>query len=101
MSPVKTPVLAIQERCISALYDADSLGGVRGEDLIPRLSLTANEKRAWAVLLDLCEAERVIQDSPANGSRFRLSAAEMDAEFSRRFAKYRPKEKFAGEWRNV
>ncbi len=98
---VDTPVSKMQARAIAALYDADIVEGMLGEDLVPRITVTGNEKRAYAVLLDLCEAERVIQDSPANGSRFRLSKAEMEAEFFRRFSLYRPKEKFAGEWRNL
>jgi hypothetical protein len=91
---VKTPVKAIQERCISILFYADIVEGMLGEDLVPRLSLTGNEKRSWAVLLDLVEAERVIQASPAEGSRFRLSKAEKDAEKERRFHLYKPKVKF-------
>ncbi len=66
---VNTPVKAIQARAISLLFDADIVEGMLGRDLVPLLSLTNNEKRSWAVLLDLVEAERVIlaERSPAHG----------------------------------
>ncbi len=88
----KTPVAAMQARCISALYDADPLGGTFADDLIPRLSKTGNEKRSWAVLLDLCEAGRVIQASPGgpHGGRYSLTAEEADDEFMRRYAAHGP-----------
>ncbi len=91
---VKTPVQAMQERCISILFDADIVEGMLGPDLVSRISLIGNDSRSWSVLLDLVEAERVIQASPANGSRFRLSAAEKNLEFMRRFSLYKPKEKY-------
>ncbi len=91
---VDTPVSKMQSRAIFLLYDADIVEGMLGEDLVPRITVTGNEKRAYAVLLDLCESERVIQDSPAHGGRYRLSKAEKDAEFERRFHLYKPKVKF-------
>jgi hypothetical protein len=98
---VDTPVSKMQARAISALYDAEPVGGIFADNLIPLISATHNDKRSWAVLLDLCESERVIQDSPANGSRYRLSPGELDAEFMRRFAEHRPKVKYDEDWRNA
>ncbi len=91
MTPVKTPVAAMQERCIAALYDAELVGGIYADDLLPKITETGNEKRAWNVLLDLVEAERVVQAAGAashggpHGARYRLSPGERSAEFQRRF----------------
>jgi hypothetical protein len=84
-SAKKTPLLAIQQRCVSALYDADPLGGMFADDLIPRLSKTGNEKRSWAVLLDLCEAGRLERSGVGEDARYQLAADERAAEFQRRF----------------
>ncbi len=100
MTPVKTPVAAMQARCIAALYDAELVGGVYAADLLPKITETGNEKRAWNVLLDLVEAERVVQAAgPAShggprGARYKLSPSEHHAEWERRFFLYKPKEKY-------
>ncbi len=93
---VKTAVASMIERAISALYDADPVGGLFAEDLVPRITVTGSEKRSWNVLLDLAESGRVVlaERHPVHGCRYKLSPEELNSEFSRRFHLYKPKEKF-------
>ncbi len=85
MSPAKTPAAEMQRRCLRALYDADAGEGMTGEALIPELTVTGNEARAWGILLDLVEAGRVDRSGVGEDARYTLSADERDAEFMRRF----------------
>jgi hypothetical protein len=80
----------MQARCIAALYDADLVGGMRGSDLISVISATGAEKRAWSVLLDLVEAERLERVGVGDEARYSLAAEEADDEFMRRYAAHRP-----------
>jgi hypothetical protein len=83
MAAPKTPVAAMQARCLSALYDAGE--GITGEELVPEITVTGNETRAWGVLLDLVEAGRVERSGVGEGARYLLSDEERDAELMRRF----------------
>ncbi len=81
----RTPANEMQARCIGALYDADTVGGMRGDDLIPLISRTSNEKRSWGILLDLVESGRLERAGVGEDARYTLSAGEIEAEFQRRF----------------
>jgi DNA-binding transcriptional regulator PaaX len=83
MAAPKTPVAAMQARCLSALYDAGE--GMTGEELVPLITVTGNETRAWGVLLDLVEAGRVERSGVGEDARYQLSDEERNAEFMRRF----------------
>jgi CBS domain-containing protein len=97
---VKTAVASMIERAVSALYDADPVGGLYEADLLPIVSATGNAPRATAVLRDLVESERLVQAAGAathggpRGPRYKLSPSERHAEFERRFHLYKPKEKY-------
>jgi hypothetical protein len=97
---VKTAVASMIERAVSALYDAENVGGMYEDDLLPIVSATGNAPRATAVLRDLVESERLIQAAGSathggpHGPRYKLSPSERHAEFERRFFLYKPKEKY-------
>jgi hypothetical protein len=97
MAAVKTAVASMIERAVSALYDADTVGGMYADDLIPIVTATGDQKRAKTVLNDLVEAERLIQAAGSathggpHGARYKLSPSERSAEFMRRFSLYNRK----------
>ncbi len=84
----ETPVLAMQRRALRALYDAGE--GMTGGELVPLVTVTANEKRAWSVILDLTESGRLERSGVGEDARYSLTAEEADDEFMRRYAAHRP-----------
>jgi hypothetical protein len=85
MAAKKTPANEMSQRCVSALYEADPVGGMRGDALIPIMTLTGNEPRSWAILSDLQESGRVERSGVGEDAHYQLSADERAAEFERRF----------------
>jgi IS5 family transposase len=72
------------QRAIDALYHAGE-DGETGEALIPEITTTGNDPRAWRILLDLVEAGRVERAGVGEDARYQLTDEERDAEFERRF----------------
>ncbi len=75
----------MQARCVLALYNAGEGGSLTGEALIPEITTTGNDPRAWRILLDLVEAGRVERAGVGEDARYQLTDEERDAEFERRF----------------
>jgi hypothetical protein len=84
MAAKKSAANEMGQRAIDALYDAGE-SGMFGDDLIPRITVTSNEKRAWAILGDLQESGRVERSGVGEDARYQLTDEERDAEFMRRF----------------
>jgi hypothetical protein len=85
MAAKKTPANEMSQRCIDALYDAQLVGGMFGDDLVGCISLTGAQTRSWAILLDLVETGRVERSGVGEDARYQLSDDERAAEFERRF----------------